>query len=143
MLDRGSVVRRLRLAGYSVTRPRQAVIDAVVAQPGQFTANDVYAATQESAPEVGRATVFRTLEILERSGVVSRMHSREGCATYTCCTQLQHHHHLVCSTCGTVIEVPGCSLAEVIDAAQTQHGFAVEGHVLEIYGRCRDCQAAS
>src|SRR5579884_2805515 len=112
MLESESVAQRVRSAGYAMTRPRQAVVDAVRNQPSQFTANDVYAAIQEATPDVGRATVFRTIELLERVGVVCRVHSREGCATYTCCTQLQHHHHLVCSSCGEVIEIPGCGLSD-------------------------------
>ncbi len=73
--DGTSIVRHLRLAGHEVTPARAAVIQAVAAQPRPFTASELCAAVAERAPSVGRATVFRTLDLLEQARVVDRLHS--------------------------------------------------------------------
>src|SRR6266542_7021167 len=80
--DGTSIVRHLRLAGHEVTPARAAVIQAVAAQPRPFTASQLCAAVAERAPSVGRATVFRTLELLAAEGMLDRLRSLSGDASY-------------------------------------------------------------
>lgn len=140
-LKSDQIIQRLADAGFSVTRSRRVVADAIAAQKRRFNAADVEAIVAQVAPDVGRATVFRTLALLERIGVLGRIHARDGCAEYVVCSRSEHHHHLVCSACGRVTEVAGCGLDSMLDEAAERYGFQVDGHLVEIYGQCRSCRA--
>ena len=121
---------RLREAGYSSTRSRRVVLEALARQPSQFTASELFAAVEQRDSAIGRATVFRTLELLESLAIVERIHGPHGCSTYTLCHHNQHHHHLICRICRQVVEVVGCGLSDLIQKVSEQRGFAVEGHVV-------------
>lgn len=142
-LDSEDIIRHMAAAGFSITRSRRAVADAVAAQTCRFNAAAVEALAAEWAPGVGRATVFRTLDLLERIGVLGRIHAHSGCAEYVVCRRQGHHHHLVCSACGNVTEVPGCGLGAMLEDAVEQFGFRVDGHLVEIYGQCPSCRRQS
>jgi Fur family ferric uptake transcriptional regulator len=87
---------------------------------------------------VGRATVFRTIDLLADMRILHRLHG-EGCHAYTACTP-GHHHHLVCSTCGRVETVDVCGLEEMMRTLSQATNFAIEEHHLEFSGRCADCR---
>src|SRR5947209_20290076 len=96
-----SILRRLNESGERMTGPRETVVRALVAQPGVINPE---ALSYDLHPEgVGRATVYRTLDLLERYGMVARVHL-EGCHGYTLCDE-GHHHHLLCSGCNAVLPV--------------------------------------
>src|SRR5438105_12422614 len=93
------LLRRLQDSAERMTSPRETVVRALVAQPGVINPE---ALSYDLHPEgVGRATVYRTLDLLERYGMVARVHV-EGCHGYTLCDE-GHHHHLLCSSCGAVL----------------------------------------
>ena len=134
------VVERLERDGHRLTAPRQQVLDAVLGREASFTAQEIVA---ELAPRgVGRATVFRTLDLLTRLGVLNRIHADDRMHRYTVCDE-QHHHHLVCRACGDVAEVAPGRLEGEVRAAAREAGFHPLGHTLEIYGICRVCQRAA
>lgn len=139
MLSDREILTRLERAGHRVTEPRRAVIQTVAEQPNRFTASELCAAVERRPAPVGRATVFRTLELLERLGVLERVHSAGGRDSYIVGEQTQHHHHLICSSCGTVADIEGCTLTSFISRLAAAHGFRVDGHMVEIFGRCRAC----
>ena len=127
------VAQRLGQQGYRLTAPRRQVLEAVLRRDAPFTAQDVVAAL---APRgVGRATVFRTLELLTRIHADDRLHR------YTVCDET-HHHHLVCRACGDVTEAPPGGLEHEVRLAARAAGFRLLGHSLEIFGICRSCQSA-
>jgi Fur family ferric uptake transcriptional regulator len=125
-------------AGYRLTEPRLAILQAIAAHPGSFTADDL--ADEVKNAGVGRATVFRTIEVLTDLEVLHRLHS-EGCHTYTVCPP-GHHHHLRCSICGRVESIDGCGLETEIARLARETGFAIEDHQLELTGRCAACARA-
>ena len=90
---------------------------------------------------VGRATVFRTLDLLVSIGALSRVHGiEEGgrCVRYTPCAPA-HHHHLVCRSCGATVEVDGPAVESWADRVAAEHGFTSVSHTLEIFGTCPEC----
>jgi len=133
-------LRRLEALGHGVTPARRSVVEAVAAQPNRFTATALCTAVAHRSPTIGRATVFRTLGLLVRVGVLERLHSAGGRDSYVVGERARHHHHLVCSSCGTVIDLEGCGLAELIESVAHQHSFRVEGHLVEIFGLCPTCR---
>jgi Fur family ferric uptake transcriptional regulator len=120
--------RKVRL-----TPQRKAVLDAIEAERGAFTATDIYDAARATEPSLGLATVYRTLELLRSDGSVRQL----GGATYVRCHP-GHHHHLVCVSCGSVEETELCG-APSAAVLRRKHGFRAETHELDVYGTCRRC----
>ena len=87
-------------------------------------------------------TVYRTLDLLGELGLLRPVYQGTGAAHYVLLLD-GHHHHLVCSRCRRVIEFDECALAELAETVGRRYGFAVEGHLLEFYGRCSQCAALS
>ncbi len=128
--------RRLELPARARSTPqRRAVLEAIERQRRTFTVVDVYDRARKHAPGLGLATVYRTVELLRRSGVVRRLPGDE--ATYVRCRP-GHHHHLVCLSCGSVEETELCAAPPAAEIEQ-KHGFAAQTHELDIYGTCAAC----
>lgn len=117
-----------------VTSSRRAVLDAIKASDAPFTIEELAGLV----PEVGRATVFRTVKLLQESGAVCRMVLEDGSVRYQA-SQGDHHHHLICSECGRVEEFSDPGLDRRIEEDAARSGFQLDGHSLELYGRCPAC----
>jgi Fur family transcriptional regulator, ferric uptake regulator len=130
------VVEQLQDHGMRNTAPRRAVVTAALQRTSRFTARDMLDELQESG--VGRATVFRTINLLAELGVLNRIHAEDGCHAYTVCMP-QHHHHLVCRSCGAVEDVISDTVEQALRTLATQSDFSLEEHHLELFGVCRDC----
>jgi Fur family ferric uptake transcriptional regulator len=132
------LLRRLAEAGERLTGPREQVVRALVAQPGVINAEALSDALHPQG--VGRATVYRTLDLLERYGMLNRVHV-DGCHGYTLCDE-GHHHHLLCSNCNAVVPVDATEIEAEIRRLAEQLRFRVETHTLEFSGLCEACQKA-
>ena len=135
--------RALLERGYRLTAARRAILAALTAAGGHVTADELAAAVARAArdggaPRVGRMTVYRTLDLLGELGLLRPVYQGTGAAHYVLLLD-GHHHHLVCSRCRRVIEFDECALAELAETVGRRYGFAVEGHLLEFYGRCSNC----
>lgn len=117
-----------------VTGPRRAVLDAVASAGAPFTIEEIAA----TLPEVGRATVFRTVKLLQESGLVCRMTLEDGGVRYQL-SRSGHHHHLICGECGRVEEFSDARLDALIEETAAAVRFRLDGHSLELYGRCPAC----
>ncbi len=132
----------LQERGYRLTAARRAILAALTAAGGHVTADELAAVVHQDAPAVGRMTVYRTLDLLGELGLLRPVYQGTGAAHYVLLLD-GHHHHLVCSRCRRVIEFDECALAELAETVGRRYGFAVEGHLLEFYGRCSQCAALS
>lgn len=112
-------------------------MDAVARTSGAFTPLELYDHVRSSAPGLGLATVYRTIDLLRRAGSVRRL---SGSDSYVRCPP-GHHHHLVCLECGVVEDTELCA-APAADELERRHGFAAQSHELDIYGTCARCRAA-
>lgn len=133
------ILQVLERQGHRITDQRRLILDSVVTHRGHFSASDILAEAQRRAPFVGRATVFRTLELLARLGFLSRVHETDGCHGYVLC-DTSHHHHLICSHCGLVVNVRNCDLTEQTREISLTTNFRVDGHHLEYFGLCGTCR---
>ncbi|HMA36051.1 MAG TPA: Fur family transcriptional regulator [Chloroflexia bacterium] len=144
MPDLAAVLERLDQEGLRLTEPRQQVVAAILGRTTPFTSAELWTAIQERAPSIGRATVFRTLDLLVRLGILQRIHAdAEGgrCHAYLAC-DAGHHHHLICNGCGAVTDfTEDAALGELIHQVERHTAFRIEGHRLELVGRCPACQA--
>jgi Fur family transcriptional regulator, ferric uptake regulator len=104
------------------------------------TAAEVYALARGACPDLGLATVYRTLEMLAEVGAVRRVHGDDRCEEYVLSTG-KHGHTVVCSGCGRVGEFTTCDIGPVLAAAARETGFAIDGHFLQLSGVCSRCRA--
>jgi Fur family ferric uptake transcriptional regulator len=116
-----------------MTPQRRAVLEAIDASEGPFTAVELFERARRSHPGLGLATTYRTLELLRRTGSLHALPD----AAYVRCSP-EHHHHLVCLSCGSVEDTELCATPSQ-QALTRKHGFRAESHELEIYGTCRNC----
>jgi Fur family ferric uptake transcriptional regulator len=127
--------------GLRATEPRTRVLQTIARYTTPFSAEQLYADLRgQSEAHTGRATVYRTLEQLHSAGWLARIHQQGGEAGYVPSFP-GHLHHLVCTSCGVVIAFEGCALDELVARLAAQTSFAIEGHLLQLYGRCADCRA--
>ncbi|MGD9715028.1 MAG: Fur family transcriptional regulator [Thermomicrobiales bacterium] len=133
--DVDSVIRQLGLRGYRATGPRRDVVAVVLDQERPFTAEQIVTLL----PAIGRATVYRTLEILATVGIVQRLLKSGGFPSYVV-GQPGHRHHLVCSGCARVIEFSDCPIDELVNELAERTDFTIITHHLEISGLCPACR---
>ncbi len=131
------IVQQLEETGYRNTASRREVIAAVLSQRGHFAIDDIC----QQVRWAGRATVFRTMKLLQDTSVVCRVLLENGNLHYRL-SSIGHHHHLVCVECGGVQDMEDCVVAEMLTRLANQTSYAIEGHWLEFYGRCGDCRVA-
>ncbi|MCC7362962.1 MAG: transcriptional repressor [Dehalococcoidia bacterium] len=125
---------RLSVGGHRVTAPRRAILDAIARAGGPFTIEEL----TSRVPAVGRATVFRTVKLLQESEVLCRVILEDGSVRYQL-SRGGHHHHLICSECGTVTDFSDPELDRLIHENAGSAGFQLDAHSLELYGRCASC----
>jgi Fur family ferric uptake transcriptional regulator len=131
-----AVTLKLEAQGHRVTPSRRAVIAAILSQRDHFTVDDLLRRCRGA----GRATVFRTVRLLTDLGVVCRVLLEDGSLHYRL-SERGHHHHLVCTDCGRVEDLDQCIITDFTRDLAQSSGFEVEGHWLELYGRCAACRA--
>jgi Fe2+ or Zn2+ uptake regulation protein len=133
-LSQSTITRLLSDHGHRVTTPRRTVIDAVLRHNRPFTAEQIVA----EAPDAGRATVYRTLELLASVDVLTRILQADGHPAYVT-GEPGHRHHLVCSACGTTVAFTACPVDQIVAELKDSTRFDIVGHHLEVFGICPDC----
>ena len=129
------IVQRLDMRGHRLTGSRRRVLDALLAAPAHFTVDDVL----QRVPDVGRATVFRTMKLFQDLNVVCRVLMEDGSLHYRLSAR-GHHHHLVCRSCGRVEDFVNCDVSSLVRQLSSSTEYQIEGHWLEVYGRCASCR---
>lgn len=126
----------LKKEGASLTKPRQLVFDLLFNQEPQ----SMQVLAQRAANKVDRATVYRTVELFERLGIVHRLNIGWKYKIELSDVFHGHHHHFYCTNCHKTYPLPANSMLEtMIDSAAGKSGFSPRGHQLEIFGLCNQC----
>ncbi|HEX5726874.1 MAG TPA: Fur family transcriptional regulator [Longimicrobiaceae bacterium] len=134
--------RYLRQLGRPVTDQRAAVADVVFNSREHLSVEDIEARLKERGERIGKATIYRTMEILVRSGLVEDHDFGDGFKRYEHLFGHQPvHEHLVCTHCRTVVEFQSPEILRLQQEVAERHGFQPTRHRLEIYGLCAECQA--
>ena len=133
----------LRERGHKLTPQRHTVLKVMASSHDHLTPEVIYEKSRLEDPGIGRVTVYRTLDLLSKLDLVCRVHAEGGCRSYMMRRPTEHHHHLVCSSCGKVVDFTNCSLAEIEKKLSQESGFNITGHLLEFHGLCRDCIVSS
>jgi len=138
----------LRGHGYRVTTGRKAILTVLSDIDIHLSADDIYQKIHKRYPYIGFTTIYRTLELLERMGIVSKLDFGDGRARYEIAdglTKKPHHHHLVCLHCRRVIDYTDFIKEELEFLKRAEKGltekynFAIESHVIQFYGACEQC----
>lgn len=132
--------RKFHSSGSKATPQRLSILEAVDGMRAQFTPQQLYERLHKRHPEIGLVTVYRTLKLLDDSGLVCRM-GQSGRSQSYARRPHEHHHHLVCTGCNKVVDVASCGLRELGEKLARDTGFAISDHHLELMGLCRQCQA--
>ena len=133
----------LKKKGYKLTPQRRAIVDTIVDNEGKhLTAEEIYDEVKKNCPEIGLATVYRTILLLEEIGVVSKLHLNDGCSRYELVhsDETHRHHHLICNVCNDVIEVEDDLLEDIEETIEKEYKFKILDHALKFYGICKKCQ---
>ena len=132
--------RYLREHSLPVTTQREQVAEVVLDSRGHLSVEDIEQRLRERGLHIGKATVYRTLDILARSGMISERDFGEGFRRYERVPGHPHHEHLICLRCGKVTEFTNDRLERLKALVAEEYGFQHHHHRLDIYGVCRECQ---
>lgn len=132
---------RLEADGQRYTGNRRQLVSLLAEQQAPVTIPEIL----EKAPGLAQSSVYRNLSVLEKAGVVQRIVTSDEWARYELAEELtEHHHHLICASCGrvedfTVSAALERSIDDAMAAVAASAGFALDHHRLDLVGRCRDC----
>lgn len=137
------IKKQLHAQSYKLTPQREATVRVLLErEEDHLSAEDIYLLVKEKAPEIGLATVYRTLELLSELKVVDKINFGDGVSRYDLRKEgaAHFHHHLVCMECGAVEEIVEDLLEDVEKKIEDEWQFQVKDHRLTFHGICRKCQ---
>lgn len=139
--EKPDLIRRAERHGVRLATPRTQVMGVIDDLGKPFSASELLDAVEQSVPSVGRATVFRTLQLLCDLALVERVRLEDGQDVYVTGHSHTHHHHLICKRCDDIQEMSECGIDEFVNKVADRHGFVPEDHTFDIYGVCPNCRA--
>ena len=126
--------------GLKSTRQRDIILDAFLASSRHISIEELYLKLRAQHPGIGYATVYRTLKLFAESGIAREIQFGDGQTRYEHATEGEHHDHLVCTGCGTILEFENETIEQLQQEVAQNHGFRIINHKLELYGLCAKCQ---
>lgn len=132
--------QKLKGFGFRLTAPREAILEVLTNTDKHLSAEDIYMAIHPDNPAIGLTTIYRTLELLEQKGIVSKYELTEKHSNK------KHHHHLICKKCRKIIDYTDFinEEKEYIKKAETglenKYEFDIDNHFIRFYGTCPDCK---
>jgi Fur family ferric uptake transcriptional regulator len=133
----------LKKKSLKTTRERTALFDEIFSTHRHFDAEDLVIRMRERGTKISRATIYRTLEILHGCGLVGRVRLNEEKYRYERLKRGEHHDHLVCTSCGKVVEFIDHAIEKRQDAVCRAHDFRATAHSHQIWGLCGSCRTRS
>ena len=137
----------MRMRGFRMTLPRRVILDALSKTDEHLLAKDVYMMINKRHPDIGLTTVYRTLDLLVRMGLINKFEFGEGQSRYELAWEYKnHHHHLVCLECGKIIDYHDFIEDEIkfFDRIQKslsrKYRFNIDNHEVYFYGKCQGCR---
>ena len=133
----------LKEKGYKLTPQRRAVLNIIMENPGKhLTTEEIYDLVKVQCPDIGLATVYRTLQILNEMDLILKINLDDGCSRYEYnIHQDDHeHHHLICSGCGKILEVNDDLLDSIERQIEKDFDFVITDHKVKFFGLCSNCR---
>ena len=136
-------IDRLRDAGYKITNARRAVLSVLCESHDHLTSAEVLDRVDARDRSVGRASVFRTLDLLTELAIVRPTYLEARTPHYVLMPTDGHHAHIICTGCQNVIELVECQVTELLNKIAGEHSLILTGHLLELYALCASCMRTS
>lgn len=137
-----SIAKKMADKDYKLTPQRKKIVKVFQDNPNRhLSAEDVFGIVKEIYPEIGLATIYRTLDLLSELEVLQRMDFGDGRSRYELNDgSVHHHHHLICIKCGKVLEFEDDLLESLEEAIAQKGNFKIIDHHLKFYGYCEECR---
>ncbi|PND59396.1 transcriptional repressor [Mycobacterium sp. ENV421] len=131
---------RAGAGGVRATRQRASII-ALLDTVDEFrSAQELHDELRRRGENIGLTTVYRTLQSLSAADLVDMVRTDNGESVYRRCAGADHHHHLVCRSCGAAVEVSGREVEAWAAEVAAEHGFSDVSHTIELFGTCEQCR---
>ncbi len=130
---------RLREAGHKLTNARLTVLSVLEESGGHITSAEVLEKVEAVDPSIGRASVFRTLDLLTSLSIIRPTYLNSSMTPTYVLMPDGHHHHIVCTNCNRIIEFENCGLGAIAAELEERLHVKLTGHLLEFYGICEKC----
>jgi len=137
---RGVLARHIERLGLKHSRQREVVADVFFAAEGHVAVEVLVQEVRRVEPRVSVATVYRTMKLLAECGLAVPRQFGGAQTRYERSAGRPHHDHLICTGCGAIVEFSSGRIEALQARVATRHGFEVESHTLELYGRCASCR---
>lgn len=142
------ILLKFKRNGYKITQAREIILDVLFSARKHLTAEQLYLQVHKKYPEIGIATIYRSLNLLNKIGIVKKYDFGDGQSRYEFVDKdaKKHHHHLICSECGNVIDYDEFFKEEtklfdyMAKILSKKHRFKITSHEANFYGICRCCQ---
>jgi Fur family ferric uptake transcriptional regulator len=132
--------QRLRDAGHKLTNARLTVLHVLEANDGHMNSAAILEEVSRVDPEIGRASVFRTLDLFTRLAIIRPTYIDSSTTPNYVLLPDGHHHHIICTNCHRVIEFDECALGTLAGELEQRYNVRLTGHLLELYGLCENCR---
>ena len=129
--------------GLKTTQQRELILEEFLRAASHLSTEELYLRLRRKNPRIGYATVHRSLKLFAECGIAEQRHFGDGQARYEASDHDEHHDHLICVTCGKIVEFEDPRIEVLQDEVAGQHGFSLVRHRLELYGRCLACESAA
>lgn len=126
--------------GLKSTKQRDVILDFFLSAKSHMSVEELYRKLRARHPNIGYATVCRTLKLFAQSGIAHEIRFGDGQTRYEHLAEGQHHDHLVCTGCGTIAEFENKTIEKLQTDVADSQGFLIHSHKLELYGLCAKCR---
>ncbi|MDY0267801.1 Fur family transcriptional regulator [Trichloromonas sp.] len=126
--------------GLKWTSQREVILDAFLRCDSHPSTEDLYLKLRKKHPNIGYATVYRTLKLFSECGIAASRDFGDGQTRYESTSEAEHHDHLICKDCGAIVEFEDPRIEALQEEIARQHGYVLLTHRHEIFGRCPACQ---
>ena len=129
---------------YKLTAQRRDILDVLVGNSGKhFSAEELYAEVKKINPDIGLATVYRTLELMCQLGIAHQLDFDTNYKRYELNLEGDHHHHLICVDCGKIVEFTDQDMEDFEKRLEKDYDFRIIDHNIKVFGYCKKCREKS
>jgi Fe2+ or Zn2+ uptake regulation protein len=135
-----NALERLRASGYKVTNARREILEVLCQHTDHLTSAEVLEWIGKKDLRIGRASVFRALDLFTKLAIIRPTYIQAGKPSYIVMPDSGHHAHIICPLCEHVIELHDCEIEDSLEKFAEKYNIQITGHLLELYGKCKECE---
>jgi len=133
--------RKLAENNFKLTKQREMILETILAKENwHFTAEELFSAARKKDADIGMATIYRTLELMQKLDIVHVLDFNDDSRKYELFIEETHHHHLICRGCGKLIEFSDQDIDYFESELEEKYDFEILDHKLRFYGYCKECK---